>query len=399
MSTFATNHTATGMLLPERIAGHAQRCPDLPAVVADGHTWTYGQLLDCAAQVAAALRERGAGPDRVVGLACPRSVDGLIGMLGIAFAGAAHAYLDPTWPAPYLRCVVDQCQIAVILTDDPVTATEVGVTPLVLDDLLCLGWAGTQPSLTTRPGDLAYVVYTSGSTGTRKGVAVEHGGLSNMATALADLLGVAPGVFVAQFSAWSWDACAAEIWTTLAAGATLVVVPEPLRAGGGELAAFLGEHGVRVSTLTPSLLAALPDTDLPGLRTVVAVGEPCPADLVERWATGGREFFNGYGLTETTVAVSVGRCRPGQPVTIGAPLPGVLVRVVDDHDAPVPAGQSGHLLVGGLGVARGSLTNPSPHRFGTPVVEAGGRFFTDETGARWYRTGDLVTRHDDGGLR
>jgi len=100
MSTFATNHTTAGMLLPERIAGHAQRCPDTPAVVADGHTWTYGQLLDCAVQVAAALRERGAGPDRVVGLACPRSVDGLIGMLGIAFAGAAHAYLDPTWPAP-----------------------------------------------------------------------------------------------------------------------------------------------------------------------------------------------------------------------------------------------------------------------------------------------------------
>jgi amino acid adenylation domain-containing protein len=397
--TLAANRTVAGMLLPERIADHAARCPDTPAVIADGHTWSYGQLVDCAAQVAAALRERGAGPDRMVGLACPRSVDGLIGMLGIAFAGAAYAYLDPTWPVRHLRRVVDQCQIRVILTDDPAIGSDLGVTPLVLDDLLGLGWAGNPPALSTAPGDLAYVVYTSGSTGTRKGVAVEHGGLANTATALADLLAVAPGVHVAQFSAWSWDACAAEIWTTLAAGATLVLVPEPLRAGGPDLAAFLAAERVRVATLTPALLRTLPDADLPGLHTVVAVGEPCPADLVDRWATGGRHVFNGYGLTETTVAVSVGRCHPGQPVTIGPPLPGVLVRVVDEHDAPVPAGQPGHLLVGGRGLARGYLTHPCPEQPGTPQVDPGPPFFTDETGTRWYRTGDIVTQHDDGSLR
>ncbi len=399
MSTFAANRTTAATLLPERIAAHAHRYPDAAAVIADGHTWTYGQLVDCAAQVAAALRRRGAGPDRVIGLCCPRSVDGLIGMLGIAFAGAAYAYLDPTWPTGHLRRVVDQCQIAAILTDDPAAGAGLGVAPLVLDDLLSHGWSDAPPQLSTAGGDLAYVVYTSGSTGTRKGVAVQHAGVANMATGLADLLGVAPTTYVAQFSAWSWDACAAEIWTTLAAGATLVLVPEPLRADGPELAAFLRAQRVRLATLPPSLLAALPDGDLPDLRTLVAVGEPCPPDLVDRWATGGRELFNGYGLTETTVAVSVGRCRPGQPVTIGPPLPDVLVRVVDDHDRPVPAGQPGHLLVGGVGLARGYLTNPSPDQPGVPVVDPGGPFFTDPIGTRWYRTGDIVTHHDDGTLR
>jgi amino acid adenylation domain-containing protein len=399
MTTHIAQHTWTHPLLPEQIAAHADLRPDTPAVIADGHTWTYGQIVDCAAQVATALRRRGAGPDRVIGLACPRSVDGLIGMLGIAFAGAAHAYLDPSWPAQHLRRVVTQCQTPVILTDDPAAGPRLGVTPLVLDDVLSHGWAQAEPAPHNRPTDLAYVVYTSGSTGTRKGVAVEHAGLANMATALADVLGVRAGTRVAQFSAWAWDACAAEIWMTLAAGATLVLVPEPLRAGGPELAAFLRAQRVQVATLAPSLLAALPESDLPCLRTLAAVGEPCKPDLVERWATDGREFFNGYGLTETTVAVSVGRCQPGQPVTIGAALPGVLVRVVDEHDAPVSAGQPGHLLVGGVGLARGYLTDRAAEQHSTPVIDPGGPFFTDPTGARWYRTGDIAIQETNGSLR
>src|SRR6266545_7509213 len=360
---------ATDTLLPHLIASKAADSPDAVAVVADGHTWTYGQLVDCAAQVAATLRERGAGPDRVVGLACPRSVDGLIGMLGIAFAGAAHAYLDPTWPTRGLRHMVDQCQIPVILTDDAASGPRLGVPALELGDLLSLGWTGAQPSPRTRPQDLAYVVYTSGSTGTRKGVAVDHAGVANMAAALGDLFGVTPATRVLQFAAWSWDASACEIWMTLAAGATLVLAPAPLRTGGPELAAFLRTHRVQVATLPPSLLAALPNTDLPDLRTLAAVGEPCPPVLVQPWATGSREFFNGYGLTETAVAVSVGRCQPGRPVTIGAPLPGVTVQVVDDHDAPLPAGQPGHLLVSGVGLAR------------------------------WYLTGDIAVQNSDGSLR
>jgi acyl-CoA synthetase (AMP-forming)/AMP-acid ligase II/acyl carrier protein len=146
-------------------------------------------------------------------------------------------------------------------------------------------------------------------------------------------------------------------------------------------------------------LAALPEADLPDLRTLVAVGEPCPADLVDRWARDGRQLLNGYGLTETTVAVSVGRCLPGRPVTIGHPLSGVTVRVVDDRDEPVAAGQPGHLLVGGIALARGYLADPLLERPDEPIIEPGGRFFRDADGTRWYRTGDVVARDPDGSLR
>src|SRR5204862_6418156 len=99
------------------------------------------------------------------------------------------------------------------------------------------------------------------------------------------------------------------------------------------------------------------------------------------------------------VAVSVGRCLPGRPVTIGHPLPGVTVRVVDDNDEPVAVGKPGHLLVGGIALARGYLADPHPERPDEPVIEPGGRFFYDPDGTRWYRTGDIVARDLDGSLR
>jgi amino acid adenylation domain-containing protein len=332
-------------------------------------------------------------------------------MLGLLFGGAAYLYLDPAMPQPRRRRMLDQCAVRSVVTAGPDTAAEAVLgrrtwaVPELADgsghDAQPAGepQAGSQPWRPgIEPGNLCYVAYTSGSTGTPKGVAVEHGAAANMAMQLGEVFGVTPGTRVLQFASWSWDASACEILVTLAAGGTLVLAPEPLRTGGPELAAFLRRHRVQVATLTPSLLAALPEADLPDLRTVVAVGEPCPADLVDRWGRDGRHVLNGYGLTETTVAVSVGRCLPGRPVTIGQPLPGVTVRVVDDNDELVTAGQSGHLLVGGIALARGYLADPLPERPDEPVIEPGGQFFQDPDGRRWYRTGDIVVQDPDGSL-
>src|SRR6266545_1162751 len=263
------------------------------------------------------------------------------------------------------------------------------------------GWHGTELVPVHRPEDLCYVVYTSGSTGIPKGVAVEHRGVANMTVQLARLFQVQPGVRMLQFASWAWDAAVCEILVTLAAGATLVLAPDTARRGGEELAAFLRHQRINVATLTPSLLAALPYDALPDLHTVVAVGEPCPAPLVTRWAAHGRRFLNGYGPTEATVAVSVGECRPGEPVTIGHPLTGVTVRVVDDTGTPAPVGQPGELWVGGVGLARGYLADLADSvdtdADGGPVVTSGGRFVVDD-GVRWYRTGDVVHQRPDGAL-
>jgi len=391
-------------LVHEAIAARAAADPDAVAVVTDRDALSYGQLLDQAVHVARAVREAGGDRDQIVGLSCRRSVDGLIGMLGILLAGAAYTYLDATWPPDRLRRVVAQCWMPILVTDRHVAgiAKDLGPATIGLDHVLTARWSewgDPEPLVVNQPGDLAYVVHTSGSTGVPRGVAVEHRGVANMCQQLARMFKVSPGSRMLQFSHWAWDAAVCEILVTLTAGATVVLAPEAVRRGGEDLAEFLRRHQVSLATLTPSVLAALPHSDLPDLRTVVAVGEPCPADLVTRWARPGRRVLNGYGPTEATVAVSVSSCRPGRTVTIGRPLPGVTVRIVDDTGTAVPTGQPGELLVGGVGVARGYLTDPqdADPDLG-PTVATAGPFFTDAAGARWYRTGDVVRQRGDGSL-
>src|SRR6266542_1917199 len=316
-------------------------------------------------------------------------------------AVAVVADLDATWPRERLRRVVAQCRMPIVVTDAHAAAIaeDLGPATIGLDRVLATFGSDPEPLVVNQPGDLAYVVYTSGSTGVPKGVAVEHGGVANMCRQLARVFKVSPGSRMLQFSHWAWDAAVCELLVTLTAGATVVLAPETVRHGGEDLAELMRRHRVSVATLTPSVLAALPHRDLPDLRTVVAVGEPCPAELVTRWARRGRRVLNGYGPTEATVAVSVGVCRPGRTVTIGRPLPGVAVRIVDDTGAAVSAGQSGELLVGGVGVARGYLTDPEDADPDVgPTVATAGLFFTDADGARWYRTGDVVRQRGDGSL-
>ncbi|MFO7587519.1 MAG: non-ribosomal peptide synthetase, partial [Gemmatimonadota bacterium] len=241
------------------------------------------------------------------------------------------------------------------------------------------------------PGDLAYVIYTSGSTGVPKGTELRHGGLCNLAEAQRVAFGIEPGDRVLQFAPLSFDASVWETFMALANGATLVVAgPEELV--GTALAEVLARERIGVVTLPPSVLAVLPEAELPDLRVVVSAGEACGAELVDRWA-GGRAFFNAYGPTETTVCAAMHRCEPGEGAPpIGRPLPNVRCYVLDGRLRPVPVGVPGELCVGGVQVARGYL--------GRPDLTAE-RFVADPygpPGGRLYRTGDRVRWRADGEL-
>ncbi|MGI5243294.1 non-ribosomal peptide synthetase [Dactylosporangium sp. CA-139066] len=354
-----------------------QRAADTPDAVAvidgTGAATTYRELTRQADTIAGELAA--AGADEVVGVCWPRSVDGLVRFLGVWRAGAAVLYLDPDWPVARLQYMAAACAVRQILQPEPTLHLPAPQSVAVLP-----------PPVT---GALCYVVFTSGSTGIPKGVLIEQPGVTAMATALAERLDVIAGTRVLQFAAWSWDAAMAEILMTLTAGATLVLAPAMTRHGGPALAGLLREHRVDVVTLTPSVLAATPADDLPDLRTVVAVGEPVHPHLVTRWAGPNRQLLNGYGPTEATVAVTIAELHPGEEVHIGTPLPGVTVRIVDEHGRPRPAGATGEILVGGLGVARGYTGSPA-------ATEA--RFSTDKAGHRWYHTGDLAAWRPDGTL-
>jgi amino acid adenylation domain-containing protein len=371
-------------LVGDMVLARAAADPTAIAVVTDTGTVSYAELVRRAGQIADRIRRAGIGRNELVGLAEPRGTGGLIALLGILLSGAAYVYLDPTWPAQRRAHVARECRLRLVLGENPTGSADPG------------GPVG--PREPVEPSDLCYVVYTSGSTGVPKGVAIEHGGVANMVRELSRQFEVTPGSRMLQFAAWSWDAAVCEILVALTAGATLVLAPEPVRQGGEILAGFMRRHRVGVATLTPSLLAALPHDALPDLVTIVAVGEACPPDLVRRWGAD-RRLFNGYGPTEATVAVAVGRCWPDEPVTIGRPLPGVLVRVVDDAATTVAPMDAGELLVGGAGLARGYLDGYDDRSDDPrPGVTSGGRFIIDLDGIRWYRTGDVVRQDRDGVL-
>ncbi|MFC9892196.1 amino acid adenylation domain-containing protein [Nocardia sp. NPDC127579] len=236
-----------------------------------------------------------------------------------------------------------------------------------------------------RAGNPAYVVYTSGSTGRPKGVVVTHAGLSGLVAGVAAKVRARPGDRVLLCMNPNFDA-AIMVWlSSFASGATVVVAPPEVNAGT-ELARLIADSGATHVFSTPAVLATLPSAALVGVRVLVTGGEACPPELTARLGAG-RRLLNSYGPAETTVAASfTGALAAGDTATLGAPMPGTGLAVLDSWLRPVPVGVVGELYVMGSGLARGYIGRPG---------STGARFVANPfgaPGARMYRTGDLVRR-------
>ncbi|MGW1602017.1 amino acid adenylation domain-containing protein, partial [Streptomyces eurythermus] len=373
--------------LGELFTAWVARTPDAPALTDGRRTWTYRELDARAERLAAHLVRRGAGPDRVVALVLPRSMELIAAELAVARAGAAFLPVDPAYPAERRALMLADAGPAVTLDD-----------PRRVGELLETGEPPAAEDGTGRragAGHAAYVIYTSGSTGTPKGVTVTHRGLGGFTSAAAERYAVGPGDRVLQFSSPSFDASVLELCVSVLCGATLVVPPHGPWLGD-ELAAVLDEYRITHALIPPAALATLPDPaqgTARHLRTLIVGAEACPAGLVDRWAPG-RRMINSYGPTEATIVatwtgpLTAGRGTP----TIGGALPHTRVYVLDAAMRPVPPGADGELFVGGDAVARGYLGRPGltaarfvADPFGTP-------------GARLYRTGDRARWTADGEL-
>ncbi|WP_086851675.1 non-ribosomal peptide synthetase, partial [Amycolatopsis kentuckyensis] len=389
-----TDLTVPLATLPELFAARVRENPDAVALVFEDEELTYAELDARANRLAHVLVGRGAGPERVVALAVPRSVDMIVAELAVLKAGAAYLPLDQDYPAERIAFMVTDAQPVCVVTTAGL-ADRFDGDVLLLDELDTGGAPETDPAAAIVPANAAYVIYTSGSTGRPKGVVVSHAGVAKLVATQSERFGVGPHSRVLQFASPSFDVAFWDLCLGLLSGGRLVIAPAERRVPGPELAEYAHAHGVDFMILPPALLAEFPeDCDLPRDSVLLAGTERVSPELVRRWAPG-RRMFNAYGPTEATTNSTLGLCdpeiAPGSAVPIGVPDSGTRAYVLDAALAPVPVGVAGELYLAGSGLARGYLGRPglTAERFVADPFGSGGRL---------YRTGDLVKWLPDGRL-
>ncbi len=399
----ATGPTTPEVTFPAVFEAHAAATPDAVAAVCGTEQLTYRELNVRANRLARLLVAAGAGPETVVAVALPRSLDLITALVAVLKSGAAYLALDPDYPADRLRLMLADAGPVVavssgavpdtarprpaVLLDDPATAARLAALPA--SDL-----TDADRRAPLRPAHAAYVIYTSGSTGRPKGVVVPHAGLAKLIATQTERLRITGQSRVLQFASPSFDLAFWELVQAFGSGACLVVVPAERRVAGPELTDYLAEQRVTHLALPPSVLTALPaDTDLPVGATLLCGTEAVPPEVVARFSTG-RRMFNAYGPTEATVNSTLWECPPGHrgPVPIGHPDPQTTAYVLDGALRLCLPGTPGELYIGGAGLARGYHRQP-----GLTAT----RFVADPygpPGARLYRTGDRARWAADGAI-
>jgi amino acid adenylation domain-containing protein len=384
--------------LHELFVSQVHATPEAVAVIYEDQHLSYMELNRRANQLAHHLMFMGVRPEERVALCMDRSLEMVVGVLGVLKAGGAYVPLDPGYPPGRLSYMLNDAQAAILLTQQHLLER----LPLAATRTVCLdqGWERigeedeSEPWSGCMAENLAYIIYTSGSTGRPKGVMVTHRGVCNLVEAQKEAFRVSNQSRVLQFASLSFDASVSEIFSTLTAGGSLRVCAKESLMAVADLTRVFTEDQITIVTLPPTLLALLEPVESPKLQTVIAAGEACTAEVVERWARGIR-LLDAYGPTEATVCASIGECEAGshRNPAIGRPIANTRLYIIDGKLKPVPVGVQGELYISGVGLARGYCGRPDftaeryiPH------------LFSQEEGARLYRTGDECRYLPNGAL-
>ncbi|MGH9869511.1 MAG: amino acid adenylation domain-containing protein [Candidatus Polarisedimenticolia bacterium] len=395
-----------GGLLHEGIAAAAKAAPDAPALVLDGVTVPHGELNEAASRVAGRLRCMGIGPGDLVPVCAARSLEQVAALLGVLQAGAAYVPLDPALPAARLRGMLAGTAARVVLAQrgtDDLLGEAAGTTLLEIEAILQESGpvAGVPEGGAPSPDDLAYVMFTSGSTGSPKGVMVPHRAIANRVAWAQGRFPISPGDRVLHNASFGFDIAAWELFGPLRAGATVVMPPEGEHKDPAALVRLLREQRVTIAHFVPSVLRAVLEepalASCETLRTVFCGGEEMDRALHDRFfdRLPGRTLAHFYGPTEAAISCLCHVCSPHEgpgPVRLGRPIDHLRVAILDDTLQLVPPGVPGEIHIGGEGLARGYLGRPdlTADRF---IPDPGGG-----EGKRLYRTGDRARYRPDGAL-
>jgi amino acid adenylation domain-containing protein len=385
-----------GVSIPKAVAAQAARRPDATAVAAGTEVLTYHDL-DCRAnRLARYLRSVGVGADVAVGLCLPRSLDLVVGALGIMKAGGAYVPMDPAYPPDRLAFMLDDAQAPVLVTT-PALAQRLpsGNRQVVyLDAPETAAEPDHLPRIDILPGDLAYVIYTSGSTGKPKGVDITHAGLANLVSWHRQAFSVTAEDRASHVAGLGFDAAVWELWPYLASGASVHLADDVVRTSPELLRDWLVAQGITIGFVPTPLaerMLMLEWPAKPALRIMLTGG-----DMLHHYPPANLPFLlvNNYGPTECTVVATSGPvlpdARPDVLPPIGRAITNTRLRLLDETLNEVPQGTPGELHIGGPSLARGYHNRPDltaekfiPDPFGEP-------------GGRLYKTGDLARMLPDG---
>ena len=356
--------------------------PDQPALDDGTRVLSYAELITAIRDLALEMAEAGIGPGDKVGIRVPSgSVDLYLAILATLMLGAAYVPVDVDDPDERARTVFAEAAVTGVVTAGPHIESRTDRGPLDRSEL-------RSPT----PDDDCWVIFTSGSTGTPKGVAVTHRSAAAFVDAEAALFCVeeplGPGDRVLAGLSVAFDASCEEMWLAWRHGACLVPAPRALVKSGMDLGPWLSSRQITVVSTVPTLAALWPAESLDNVRLLIFGGEACPPELGRRLSDDDREVWNTYGPTEATVVACAAMLDGSEPVRIGLPLKGWDLAVVDAEGVPVAEGETGELIIGGVGLARYLDAAKDAEKF-APMPSLGWD--------RAYRSGDLVV-NDPAGL-
>ncbi|MGV0579642.1 Pls/PosA family non-ribosomal peptide synthetase [Mycolicibacterium elephantis] len=356
----------------------ADRYPDAPALDDDTVQLTYAELIADIEETVEWLAARGIGRGDRIGIRMPSGSYALyVAILATLATGAAYVPVDADDPVERAELVFTEADVVAIITEQG----------LVRGPGSSRGWRAVRPLAR----DDAWIIFTSGSTGTPKGVAVTHRSAAAFVDAEAQLFlrdnPIGPGDRVLAGLSVAFDASCEEMWLAWRHGACLVPAPRSLVRSGVDLGPWLVARDITVVSTVPTLAALWPAEALEAVRLLIFGGEACPPELAERLAVDGREVWNTYGPTETTVVACAAKLDGRGPVSIGMPLPGWDLAVVDARGEPVSYGEVGELVIGGVGLARYLDPDKDRDKY-APMPTL--------VWSRAYRSGDLVRLESDG---
>ncbi len=386
--------------LPSLFDRAAAAHPDRVALIFADRAVTYGRLRARIDALATDLRNRGIGPEKLVAVCAERSPEMVIGLLAILKAGGAYVPLDPAHPPERLAAILGESRPALILTQDCLRARFPDGAPLLALESTGTSAPNRPVPCPAAPDNLAYVIFTSGTTGRPKGVQITHRSLTNFLVSMGREPGFSAADTLLAVTTISFDIAALELALPLVSGGRLVLADRATAIDGRALQAVLRDQAVTCLQATPATWRILTETDWrpqPGF-TALCGGEALPHTLSRALLAKGVRLWNLYGPTETTIWSAVDEVRPAATEAEGAepvghPIANTRLSVLGPFAQPVPRGVAGQLCIGGDGLARGY--------FGQPGLTAD-RYRPDpaaqDPGARLYRTGDLVRRRGDGRL-